>query len=208
MIREDTIGKQRIFLGLSTDAWPGLGKEDVGTRLFLTDRKAIAWWDGDAWGPATPGWFTLYQANPFVSRVSLNDATDDDFQTIHAVNIPPDLLPLSGSLRIWHWWLCTSSGNTKAISAQINGAAFAAPTTTTNVQLAQSNVVYLNGAPNIVIGMNNSNDIGATANTPLNLVNTDFSKAMPIEWKCRWTTQPIAGAEVITLQRVCVELYQ
>lgn len=207
MIREDQIGRQTAFFGLMDDPWPGLGDEDIGTRLFVTDRKAIMVWDGDRWVPGSSGWFTLYQANLFVSRTSANDATDDDFQVLHTFNMPPDLMSLASAIRVWHWWLVTSSANTKAVGCYLNGSAIAAPTTTTNIQLGQSNLLYMNGAQNNVYGMNNSTDIGATGNNPLNPANADFAKATAITWQARWTTQPIAGGETITLQRVAVELF-
>lgn len=209
MIREDNLGKQRIFLGLASDAWPGLTEEDVGTRLFLTDRKAIVWWDGDQWVPATPGWFLLYQANPFVTRTSLNDATDDDFTTFHSVNMPGEILCLDAAIRVQHFWLTVNSATTKGIQCLINGSSIAGPTTTgANIFNGQSNVLALNGSQTATIGMNNPSDIGATANNPLQPAAANFAKPTLIEWRGRWTTQPIVGSETITLHRVMVEIMQ
>ena len=39
----------RMLLGLSTDARPGLTRDDAGTFLFLSDVNRVVMWDGDQW---------------------------------------------------------------------------------------------------------------------------------------------------------------
>lgn len=207
MIREDSLGKQRIFLGNSDDAWPGLGEEDVGTRLFLQDRKGIVVWDGDQWTPASSGWIMLYTANPYAVRNSAGDASDATETTLHSFNIPPGIVYLSSCIRVKHFWGFTNSANQKNFNGRIAGTLFAAPSVTASNWSGQDNVMYLNGSLSTVVGINNGIEVGATANTPLSLAGADLAKAMAMTWNARWNVGSIVG-EFIRLERVQVELFQ
>lgn len=194
----------KLYTGLSSDNKPGLTEADYGSHLFITDKRAFYFWDGDAWVPFSSGRVVLASKNPFTPRNSANAAGDATYVNLANVTVPAGLIDVNSVLRIQVFWrMTTNAGSTKNMRIKVGNTVIYTDPRTNSQGSSINTSVFWNG--NLTTGYcppwNGEN--GNSSNAWVS-VTDDMSQAQTIAFDCAWGAA--ANAELIQLDRYHVEV--